>query len=566
MTTNIVILDCLLCLGEDEKSINTRTALESVADQVKEHAVALKLTAGSETAKQFGQVYPVLLVPSTFIIKNGIPVDIIAGEVNPEDFLAKLKKAVETDVTPAPSSVPSTSSSSPTKKKPGVIVVTGDGQLKQHLDSAGPDDLVVVDFTASWCPPCQMIAPFFEDLSYKYSKGAIFIKVDVDKCKITAGMYGVRAMPTFIFFREGSRLHDIQGANTAALENKILELIRLEPIGPVHNPYADDHASSSSSMPLEERVSLVQSKLQEVRQRKEAEEENKEIEEERSRRNVGKEMAKAKKLREEQEMKEALDQRKKDALLEKEARARVLQQIQADREERKRRFDNQSWMNQEPGESSAKKPAAGSSGSAPVSNRDFDSARIQFKFPDGSTITQEFKSRDTLKIARDFVQNNSQVGKKFSLSQTFPRKIFSEEDMNETLINLSLVPATVLLVIPESGGKSFLPSSSSSSAVSSSGYFGFLHWLLFFPFVTIWQFIRTFLPTTPPPAIPPGPSPSSSGTSAARSDPKQSSSGSELRNRKQTKDSGSKIHRLQDSKDDEDDDNNTWNGNSTQQM
>lgn len=549
-----------------------------MSEKVTEHAVALKLTAGSETAKQFGAIYPVLIVPSTFIIKSGIPVDIIAGEIKPDDFVSKLVLAVKTSVNPLPesSSLISTSGavggfSSPSgvttavkksQKKPGVIALSGDGLLKAYLDNAG-DDLVVVDFTASWCPPCQMLAPIFEDLAHKYHKGGLFIKVDVDKCKITAGMYGVRSMPTFIFFRNGNRLCDINGANASALENKILELIRLDPIV-VDNPYADNQPSLS----VEERKRIAESRLEELRQRREKESEEKDLSDEIQRRNIGKEIAKAKKLREEQEMKEALDQRKRDAVLEKEARARVLQQIQADREERKRRFDNQrNWIN-EPGESEAKRPASqGESGSTPVvrSSIDADSARIQFRFSDGHTIAQEFKSHDNLSVVRDFVSNDSGVSiGKFSLSTTFPRKVFKEEDMNKSLYDLSLVPSSVLLVIPDSG-------SSSSSVVANKGFFSYLPWFILLPFIHIWKFVMTFLPTTPPPV---NREEGGLGSRSERtSDPQPSASGgtSSLRNRKTgafggTKNDGN-IHRFSNKKEGEDDDdNNTWNGNSTQQM
>lgn len=145
-----------------------------------QHAIALKLPAGSENAKHFGAIYPILLVPSTFIIKGGVPVDIVAGEVKSEDFASRLKKAVNTPASlpsTAPSAVasssqpqaptPSASSSGQRRiKKKGVIVLSGDGQLASEMDAAG-DDLVVVDFTASWCPPCQVrLCRTFYDLAH----------------------------------------------------------------------------------------------------------------------------------------------------------------------------------------------------------------------------------------------------------------------------------------------------------------------------------------------------------------------------------------------------------------
>lgn len=77
-----------------------------------------------------------------------------------------------------------------------------------------------MDFTATWCGPCRAIAPHFERLPSKYPR-AIFLKVDVDKCQETAAAQGVSAMPTFIFYRNRSKIDRVQGADVATLEAKI---------------------------------------------------------------------------------------------------------------------------------------------------------------------------------------------------------------------------------------------------------------------------------------------------------------------------------------------------------
>ncbi|XP_043469683.1 thioredoxin-like protein 1 [Leptopilina heterotoma] len=70
------------------------------------------------------------------------------------------------------------------------------------------------------CGPCQRITPIFDQFSVKYSN-AVFLKVDVDKCPNTALDQGVTAMPTFIFFRNRSKLGICQGADKNTLESKI---------------------------------------------------------------------------------------------------------------------------------------------------------------------------------------------------------------------------------------------------------------------------------------------------------------------------------------------------------
>ena len=69
------------------------------------------------------------------------------------------------------------------------------------LADAG-DKLVVVDFTATWCGPCQMIAPAYAKMAEEFSD-CVFIKVDVDECADIAAGAEVRAMPTFHFMKDG---------------------------------------------------------------------------------------------------------------------------------------------------------------------------------------------------------------------------------------------------------------------------------------------------------------------------------------------------------------------------
>ncbi|KAM5536067.1 hypothetical protein V8D89_010325 [Ganoderma adspersum] len=98
-----------------------------------------------------------------------------------------------------------------------------------HLENAAQLDgilnksntkLSVIDFHATWCGPCHMIAPTYEALAKQYPN-VNFLKCDVDQAKDVAGRYRVTAMPTFVFLKGAAEVDRIRGANKPALEDAL---------------------------------------------------------------------------------------------------------------------------------------------------------------------------------------------------------------------------------------------------------------------------------------------------------------------------------------------------------
>ena len=70
---------------------------------------------------------------------------------------------------------------------------------------------VLVDFWATWCSPCRMIAPVVEELATEYEGKAVITKLDVDKSPKTASKYGIMSIPTLIVFKNGNPQSHIVG-------------------------------------------------------------------------------------------------------------------------------------------------------------------------------------------------------------------------------------------------------------------------------------------------------------------------------------------------------------------
>lgn len=130
-------------------------------------------------------------------------------------------------------SIDSTSqSSSPnsTENKTDTAQLTNSNETKSEKTPTGPstpvdisdasfdnmvlksDKVVVVDFWATWCGPCKMIAPHMKELASEYSGKIIVGKLDVDKNKITAQKYQISAIPIVMIFKNGQMVEKIVGA------------------------------------------------------------------------------------------------------------------------------------------------------------------------------------------------------------------------------------------------------------------------------------------------------------------------------------------------------------------
>ncbi|GJP42400.1 hypothetical protein CLOM_g1967 [Closterium sp. NIES-68] len=99
-----------------------------------------------------------------------------------------------------------------------VIVVRDQGEWDRcHGQSKSKNMLLVVDFTATWCGPCRIIGPVFEQLSSQYTN-AIFAEVDVDENGDISQESGVKGIPAFHFFKGGSKVDEMVGADANRLE------------------------------------------------------------------------------------------------------------------------------------------------------------------------------------------------------------------------------------------------------------------------------------------------------------------------------------------------------------
>ena len=90
----------------------------------------------------------------------------------------------------------------------GKPTVVTDQTFEQEVLKSGTP--VLVDFWATWCGPCRMVAPVLEEIASEKENVRV-AKLDVDANPITAGRFGVRAIPTIILFKDGKEAQRLVG-------------------------------------------------------------------------------------------------------------------------------------------------------------------------------------------------------------------------------------------------------------------------------------------------------------------------------------------------------------------
>ena len=100
-----------------------------------------------------------------------------------------------------------------------MTILTKDNFDKEVLDA---EQLTVVDFWASWCGPCMMLKPIFEELSGEMPE-VRFCKADVDEERDLAIEYGVESIPTLLFFKNGELVDTLVGYRDKASLREAIE-------------------------------------------------------------------------------------------------------------------------------------------------------------------------------------------------------------------------------------------------------------------------------------------------------------------------------------------------------
>lgn len=94
-------------------------------------------------------------------------------------------------------------------------------QLKGMLEE---NKIVLVDFFATWCGPCKMIAPFIEQVAEEYAGKAAVAKIDVDEEPDLAAQFGIESIPTVIVFKDGQPINMEIGAHPKAFYANLIEM------------------------------------------------------------------------------------------------------------------------------------------------------------------------------------------------------------------------------------------------------------------------------------------------------------------------------------------------------
>ncbi|HET9732138.1 MAG TPA: thioredoxin [Acidimicrobiales bacterium] len=106
-------------------------------------------------------------------------------------------------------------------------------------------DTVLVDFWASWCGPCRMFAPVFEEAAEK-NPDLVFAKVDTEAEQALAAAFGIMSIPTLMVFRENVIVYSQPGALPGEALNELIAAVRGLDMEDVHRQVAEQQAARNA--------------------------------------------------------------------------------------------------------------------------------------------------------------------------------------------------------------------------------------------------------------------------------------------------------------------------------
>jgi len=435
--------------SEEDKSLDSVWSNESLKELCEKECICLNLDIKSESGKNFSQIYPVLFLPSVYIIgKDGKPAHVIPTTISAEDLISKINDSLkapkkEGDANVTTSSVPSTSS---------IPSTSNDNLAKETTDQETQE-------------AANVSKPSKAELTEKYRK-------------------------------------------------------------------------------------MIEDARMKKQQLKAEEEKRKEIE----RRELGKNMQNLREKQQQQLMMESIQERKKDKELEKKARDRVKQQIAQDRLEMKKKFDKTKAA--EAALLMAKVEKAQSLKEKVEKEKldPYQNIRLQIRLSNGSRFMLEFKGDDQLRKVVDAVrsENARDIPAQIKLINLYPRKEYLPTDFDRTLRDLQIATGTSLFAVEDT----------TAGPVSSGTIFNWFFQIIgtFFSFL-FGLFSGSTQKTSNQSKTDNQPETSNQARTSSNLNAKEGNSSSKLVRRKRA---GNNIHRMHDISSDEEDA--TWNGNSTQQM
>ncbi|XP_054734164.1 UBX domain-containing protein 4 [Anastrepha obliqua] len=368
--------------------------------------VAIKIESDSQSYMQFATIYQVVPVPSIFFIgKSGTPLEIGTGIIaSVEELEEKINKVLIASGRSTPSVSSSTSLIEAEQKAQSATTVNNVKRTTREADEALPVSLSSTDHSIN-----KSDTEVVDEVK-QAERDEIVCDGDVCYKKPKAG-------------------------KEITVANKETEMST--------NQAEQNEATANA------RLEETRQKMEELRRKRIEEEKQLEKERELKRRQEGKVMQNLQQWQREQELKELKENIRREKLEEMAARERIRAQIAADRAERAQKFSISGDATASTANVDTPNAESGaSSGGGPIIAP--DSTRIQFRFPSGNTATHVFNCQDTLNKLREYVRIELLPGtgiKNFTLATTYPKQELNVENDDQTLAELSLFPSAVILII-----------------------------------------------------------------------------------------------------------------------